>query len=239
MYRFASAQAPLPLRERGWGEGDNPPRKQAPPLPRPLSHEGRGENARTPRAANLVASSEPLSPGGRGVQERGAGRPQVGSPSPPTPLPRGERGGRTYTSRRVSGGLASSPSPLVERGWAHVGCRWQPTPSRARAKRRSGLGRGGHDASQVRAPSPPAPLPPGEREERAGNRGIELIPTSSAHFTALDYAHMARALRLAERGLFTTQPNPRVGCVIARGAEVLGEGWHIRAGGPHAEVHEV
>jgi diaminohydroxyphosphoribosylaminopyrimidine deaminase/5-amino-6-(5-phosphoribosylamino)uracil reductase len=64
-----------------------------------------------------------------------------------------------------------------------------------------------------------------------------LIPTSSAHFTALDYAHMARALRLAERGLFTTQPNPRVGCVIARGAEVLGEGWHIRAGGPHAEVH--
>jgi diaminohydroxyphosphoribosylaminopyrimidine deaminase/5-amino-6-(5-phosphoribosylamino)uracil reductase len=64
-----------------------------------------------------------------------------------------------------------------------------------------------------------------------------LIPTSSAHFTALDYAHMARALRLAERGLFTTQPNPRVGCVIARGPEELGEGWHIRAGGPHAEVH--
>jgi diaminohydroxyphosphoribosylaminopyrimidine deaminase/5-amino-6-(5-phosphoribosylamino)uracil reductase len=48
---------------------------------------------------------------------------------------------------------------------------------------------------------------------------------------------MARALRLAERGLFTTQPNPRVGCVIARGETVLGEGWHIRAGGPHAEVH--
>lgn len=48
---------------------------------------------------------------------------------------------------------------------------------------------------------------------------------------------MARALRLAERGLFTTQPNPRVGCVIARGDAVLGEGWHIRAGGPHAEVH--
>lgn len=48
---------------------------------------------------------------------------------------------------------------------------------------------------------------------------------------------MARALRLAARGLFTTQPNPRVGCVIARGDEVLGEGWHVRAGGPHAEVH--
>lgn len=47
---------------------------------------------------------------------------------------------------------------------------------------------------------------------------------------------MARALRLAERGLFTTQPNPRVGCVIAQGAEILGEGWHQRAGEAHAEV---
>jgi len=55
-------------------------------------------------------------------------------------------------------------------------------------------------------------------------------------FTALDHQHMAHALRLAERGLFTTQPNPRVGCVIAHGAEVVGAGWHQRAGGPHAEV---
>ncbi|HSR64914.1 MAG TPA: bifunctional diaminohydroxyphosphoribosylaminopyrimidine deaminase/5-amino-6-(5-phosphoribosylamino)uracil reductase RibD [Xanthomonadaceae bacterium] len=47
---------------------------------------------------------------------------------------------------------------------------------------------------------------------------------------------MARALRLAERGTFTTKPNPMVGCVIARDGEVLGEGWHQRAGGPHAEV---
>ena len=55
-------------------------------------------------------------------------------------------------------------------------------------------------------------------------------------FSAIDYAHMAHALRLAERGLYTTQPNPRVGCVIAHGDEVVGEGWHQRAGGPHAEV---
>ena len=55
-------------------------------------------------------------------------------------------------------------------------------------------------------------------------------------FSAADHAHMARALRLAERGLFTTQPNPRVGCVIARGNDVVGEGWHERAGEPHAEV---
>ncbi|MEO7431315.1 MAG: bifunctional diaminohydroxyphosphoribosylaminopyrimidine deaminase/5-amino-6-(5-phosphoribosylamino)uracil reductase RibD [Dokdonella sp.] len=47
---------------------------------------------------------------------------------------------------------------------------------------------------------------------------------------------MARALRLAERGLCTTQPNPRVGCVIVRDDEVVGTGWHERAGGAHAEV---
>jgi len=47
---------------------------------------------------------------------------------------------------------------------------------------------------------------------------------------------MTRALALAEHGLFTTQPNPRVGCVIVHGEEVVGEGWHRRAGGPHAEV---
>lgn len=56
-------------------------------------------------------------------------------------------------------------------------------------------------------------------------------------FTAQDHAHMARALRLAERGLHTTMPNPRVGCVIVRAGEVVGEGWHERAGEPHAEVH--
>ncbi|HWU77857.1 MAG TPA: bifunctional diaminohydroxyphosphoribosylaminopyrimidine deaminase/5-amino-6-(5-phosphoribosylamino)uracil reductase RibD [Rhodanobacter sp.] len=56
-------------------------------------------------------------------------------------------------------------------------------------------------------------------------------------FSATDHAHMAHALRLAECGLYTTQPNPRVGCVVARGEEVLGVGWHQRAGEPHAEVY--
>ena len=54
--------------------------------------------------------------------------------------------------------------------------------------------------------------------------------------SAADHAHMARALRLAAKGLYTTQPNPRVGCVIARGEEIVGEGFHARAGEPHAEV---
>ncbi len=51
-----------------------------------------------------------------------------------------------------------------------------------------------------------------------------------------DLKYMARALHLAERGLYTTDPNPRVGCVIVRDGEVVGEGWHERAGEPHAEI---
>jgi diaminohydroxyphosphoribosylaminopyrimidine deaminase/5-amino-6-(5-phosphoribosylamino)uracil reductase len=53
---------------------------------------------------------------------------------------------------------------------------------------------------------------------------------------AQDPVHMARALQLAARGLYTTDPNPRVGCVIVRDGRVIGEGWHERAGEPHAEV---
>ena len=56
-------------------------------------------------------------------------------------------------------------------------------------------------------------------------------------FSAVDHGMMARALQLAERGLWTTTPNPRVGCVLAQGEQIVGEGWHERAGEPHAEVH--
>ena len=56
-------------------------------------------------------------------------------------------------------------------------------------------------------------------------------------FSADDHRYMARALALAERGLYTTTPNPRVGCVIVRDGTVAGEGWHERAGSPHAEVN--
>jgi diaminohydroxyphosphoribosylaminopyrimidine deaminase/5-amino-6-(5-phosphoribosylamino)uracil reductase len=53
----------------------------------------------------------------------------------------------------------------------------------------------------------------------------------------LDAHYMARALELARKGLYSTHPNPRVGCVVVRDGQVVGEGWHVRAGEPHAEVH--
>src|SRR5574340_495815 len=56
-------------------------------------------------------------------------------------------------------------------------------------------------------------------------------------FSSADHEFMAQALRLAEKGLYTTSPNPRVGCVVVRNGEVVGSGWHARAGEPHAEIH--
>jgi len=55
--------------------------------------------------------------------------------------------------------------------------------------------------------------------------------------SAPDHEYMARALQLAARGLFSTDPNPRVGCVLVRDGEVVGEGWHERAGAAHAEIN--
>ncbi len=55
-------------------------------------------------------------------------------------------------------------------------------------------------------------------------------------FSPVDQQHMAEALRLAEKGLYTATPNPRVGCVIVRDGQAVGAGWHEKTGGPHAEV---
>ena len=52
-----------------------------------------------------------------------------------------------------------------------------------------------------------------------------------------DEYYMARAFKLARKGRFTTTPNPNVGCVIVNNGEIVGEGFHLKAGGPHAEVH--
>lgn len=54
---------------------------------------------------------------------------------------------------------------------------------------------------------------------------------------AIDRRYMARALRLAEGGLYTARPNPRVGCVLVRDNRIVGEGFHLRAGTAHAEVN--
>jgi diaminohydroxyphosphoribosylaminopyrimidine deaminase/5-amino-6-(5-phosphoribosylamino)uracil reductase len=60
---------------------------------------------------------------------------------------------------------------------------------------------------------------------------------TTAQPAALDQRYMARALELARNGLYSTHPNPRVGCVVVQGAQIVGEGWHARAGEPHAEVY--
>ncbi|MDO9311990.1 MAG: bifunctional diaminohydroxyphosphoribosylaminopyrimidine deaminase/5-amino-6-(5-phosphoribosylamino)uracil reductase RibD [Nitrosomonas sp.] len=56
-------------------------------------------------------------------------------------------------------------------------------------------------------------------------------------FSPADYAFMSYALRLAEKGLYDTTPNPRVGCVITHNAQIVGSGWHEKAGQPHAEIN--
>ena len=55
-------------------------------------------------------------------------------------------------------------------------------------------------------------------------------------FNAFDHQCMTRALALARKGLYTTHPNPRVGCVITRNGQVVGSGWHQKAGDAHAEI---
>ncbi len=52
-----------------------------------------------------------------------------------------------------------------------------------------------------------------------------------------DFVHMAHALRLARRGQYTTHPNPRVGCVLVKSGRIVGEGYHLSAGMPHAEIN--
>lgn len=64
-----------------------------------------------------------------------------------------------------------------------------------------------------------------------------LSPTRDIGFSSADYRHMAQSLRLARRGLYSTDPNPRVGCVLVKEGEIIGLGWHKQAGGAHAEIH--
>ena len=56
-------------------------------------------------------------------------------------------------------------------------------------------------------------------------------------FSSADHAYLSQALQLAEKGLFSTTPNPRVGCVVVRDNQIVGRGWHERAGQAHAEIN--
>ena len=56
-------------------------------------------------------------------------------------------------------------------------------------------------------------------------------------FSSDDHAYMSQALQLAEKGLYSTSPNPRVGCVIVRDSKIVGSGWHVKTGQPHAEIN--
>lgn len=56
-------------------------------------------------------------------------------------------------------------------------------------------------------------------------------------FLSTDYRYMAQALQLAGKGLYSTSPNPRVGCILVHDGQVVGSGWHERAGEPHAEIN--
>lgn len=58
-------------------------------------------------------------------------------------------------------------------------------------------------------------------------------------FSPEDYQYMTQALRIAEQGVYTTMPNPRVGCIIVKDGQVVGQGAHLKAGTPHAEVHAI
>ena len=56
-------------------------------------------------------------------------------------------------------------------------------------------------------------------------------------FSSADHRFMARALQLARRGLYTAHPNPRVGCLLVQGDDIVGAGWHCRSGEAHAEIN--
>lgn len=68
------------------------------------------------------------------------------------------------------------------------------------------------------------------------DRLLEEI-VSISQFNDTDHLHMQRALALAQKGRFTTAPNPNVGCVLVKAGKVIGEGFHLRTGEAHAEIH--
>jgi diaminohydroxyphosphoribosylaminopyrimidine deaminase/5-amino-6-(5-phosphoribosylamino)uracil reductase len=74
---------------------------------------------------------------------------------------------------------------------------------------------------------------------KLGSDDRQVPPEPDAVSDLQDRRYMAHALQLAQRGLYSTDPNPRVGCVLVKEGRIIGEGWHQRLGGPHAEVHAI
>ncbi|PKH05363.1 bifunctional diaminohydroxyphosphoribosylaminopyrimidine deaminase/5-amino-6-(5-phosphoribosylamino)uracil reductase RibD [Moritella sp. Urea-trap-13] len=68
------------------------------------------------------------------------------------------------------------------------------------------------------------------------NRLVATL-ASTSQFNDTDVQHMQRAIALAKQGRFTSAPNPNVGCVLVKAEQIVGEGFHLRAGEPHAEIH--
>ena len=64
-----------------------------------------------------------------------------------------------------------------------------------------------------------------------------MVYNNQMNSQAADQIYMARAIQLAKKGQFTTHPNPRVGCVIVKNDQIIGEGYHQIAGQPHAEAN--
>src|SRR5487761_548152 len=87
-----------------------------------------------------------------------------------------------------------------------------------------------------RRPRPAKSGRPAAKRGPAKSRPSGFPASDHMHPSELDGWHMRRALELAALGLGRAEPNPLVGCVIARGAEIIGEGWHRPYGGPYAEV---
>src|SRR5690606_4775408 len=229
-------------RERG--RGDDPPPAGVRGVRRAFQHAGDGgaeaaddhQERRAARPVRCAQAAPGLRPGaaeaaGVGGADRGGGA----RGRAPAAYEHRARD-RIAAGRRVRDGGVAQARPRRLRAF-RLGV--------PRVRGRGGLPRGTRPARARpprRGPAPAAgrrdrPHRPPRRQKEA------LMPPSpesrvpSPRFSALDHAMMARALRLAERGAFTTKPNPMVGCVLVRDGEVVGEGWHERAGGPHAEVY--
>jgi len=65
---------------------------------------------------------------------------------------------------------------------------------------------------------------------------VQIKPSPKIMWSADDHLYMTHALQLAQQGLYSTSPNPRVGCVLVKDGEIIGRGFHVQAGQAHAEV---